>query len=218
MKKLAIFSIVALMSVGTMMAQHVAPLSFVPTEFNLEELRVQYPDSVAYLGEMKAILQSLKNDENSISVTNKEIKDEAAHLKNVLSFIKSRTSQLGKLDKIYKSELKELAGYSKTLDAQQKAMVKYGNLDKVTRDNYLQRISARRTEILNSEARCQACLQDVQIEREYMKTLTINAQQYELEINTKTAEMQQLSEQNKSQIKNIEGEIGIVEKALKSKK
>lgn len=218
MKKSIIFTVFALLSMGTVMAQHVAPLGFVTTEFNLEALRVQYPDSISYLGEMKAIQQSLKNDAAAISAANKEVSDESAHLKNVYSFIKSRTSQLGKLDKIYQSELKEISAYSKTLDAQQKGMVKYGNLDKFTRDEYLRRISARRTDIMNNEARCQACVQDVQIEREYIKNLTINAQQYELEINGKKATLQQMGEQNKTQQKAIQTEISIVEKALKSKK
>lgn len=216
MKKIALIAI-ATIAFGMANAQHVSPISFNLVEYNLDTLRAQFPDAANYYVEINNLKDRIATDANALKVVEKELKDEKAHLKNLNTFVKERTKQLGALEKLYTTEIKQLEAYQKTLNNQKKNVQNTTKIEQQSRMDFIQNMNDRADNATIALNDCNARLAKIQAEREIMKEVVINVAGYDNEIQHKELNFKNMSAQNKEQAGIIKAEEKLAKAAAKGK-
>ena len=105
MKKIGlIFASVALCT--TLNAQHVTPLNINLPDFSLDSLRTVYAaDAPMYRAELERIQNVQDANDKALSQARRELKDEKAHAKDVVAYLKERESAIASLQKAYDMEI-----------------------------------------------------------------------------------------------------------------
>lgn len=215
MKKLLFLTLV-LLSVNVLKAQQVVPVDHIFVQVPFDSLRVKYPDRVAYLNEIKQIVQDLEVSKSQLEQAKKQLKDEKTHLKNATTFIKERTKELQSIEKSYANEKKVHDGYLKLLDKQHNAVSKETYIDKDTRDNYIADLNQRRKLMEETSSAYTQKTQKINDEYEILKAQQINLAQYQMQIQEKEALIKQMDATLKNNQKALKDEIKATESIIKA--
>lgn len=215
MKKLYLL-VLMLVCVSLLKAQQVVPIDHIFVQVPFDSLRVQYPDRVAYLNELKQLVQELDVSKSQIDQAKKQLKDEKTHFKNASTFIKERTKELQTIEKSYANEKKVQDGYLKLLDKQHNAVSKETYIDKTTRDNYIADLNHRRQLMEETSSAYEAKTQKIKDEYELLKTQQIDLAQYDVQIKEKETTLKQMEATLKNNQKALKDEIKATSSILKA--
>lgn len=131
MKKSIIFAFFIMLAVS-LSAQHVSPISFSLTEFNLDSLRTQY-DGASYLLELQRLDKLLKDDTKTLKDAQSQFKDEKDYYKQMTVFVDKTEDSFKNLQALAHKESDELNSLKDIIDKQLRSLNSIGQLNADTR-------------------------------------------------------------------------------------
>lgn len=217
MKKLFFLASAALLSLA-LNAQHVNPLNITLVEYDLAALRTENPDLTQYL----AVLQHIRLDQDAVSNqmknTEKELKEEQAHLKSLGVCIDESKSTMDNLAKLYQSEKKSLDALNKTYDKQASSARKSSRLEEETRSRFLEFLNERQDIIKDAQKDLDSRMRHIENLRPQVTQANTILQQFTVEIQQKELDLKQLQATHKARVEAVKAEVKNVEAQIKAAK
>lgn len=116
MKKSIILAMFVALTVS-MSAQHVTPIEFQLTDFNLESLRQEYQGS-SYLLELQRLDKLMKDDTKQLKDIQVQLKEEKAYHKQMSAYVEKADASIKTLQTLSQKELDELKKVKENVDKQ----------------------------------------------------------------------------------------------------
>ena len=171
MKRTLIFSFM-LMVAATLSAQHVSPLGFRLTEFNLDTLRTQY-SGTSYLLELQRLDKLMKDDTKALKDAQNQLKSEKAYHKQMLTYIEKSEGSFKNLQALSQKESDEFSKLKENVEKQLKSLNSNNQLNEETRAKSLEMLQTQRRGLeaaINATANRQSQLANHPVQLQQMRT------------------------------------------------
>jgi len=211
MKKSIILSLFVALTFS-LSAQHVTPIGFQLTNFNLDSLRCQY-SGTAYLLELQRLDQLMKEDTKQLKDVQVQLKEEKAYHKQMSAYVEKTDASVKTLQTLTQKELDELKKVKENVEKQLNLINSSSQLNIETRTKAVDHLQEQRRAMeatINATTARKSQLANLPVELQKMRTdlMVLNNElvNKETDIKQMEATLKTRREVIKSEMKNVKAQ------------
>lgn len=200
-------------------AQHVNPINFELTKFQLDSLRAKYVNDPAnLLIQLQGIDDAQKRDANTLKDLQKELKQEKQYAKNLATYAKAAASNYKQLQKNEESNQKSIKKMRDVASDQQAVIRKLDLVKDKQKEEFIKSLGEQSTRYSNQISESQNELSFIKKQIGEIETLQNQLKTLDQEIKTKEGQLKNLEAAQKENSKQIATEIKIAKDMVKAQK
>ncbi|MBO7501834.1 MAG: hypothetical protein J6T32_01305 [Paludibacteraceae bacterium] len=200
-------------------AQHVNPINFELTKFQLDSLRAKYVNDPAnLLIQLQGIDDAQKRDANTLKDLQKELKQEKQYAKNLATYAKAAAGNYKQLQKNEESNQKSIKKMRDVASDQQAVIRKLDLVKDKQKEEFIKSLGEQSTRYSNQISESQNELSFIKKQMGEIETLQNQLKTLDQEIKTKEGQLKNLEAAQKENSKQIATEIKIAKDMVKAQK